>query len=128
MKKLDANLVLRIAFGIFFLVWGIERIRRADLWASEQMLGGYYGSAGTITLLVIVLAIVQVLVALAFFANFKVKIASVIALVMFAASFIVTIGPLVVYIFSGGTPLPTILFVDHFPLIGGALAIYTTSE
>jgi uncharacterized membrane protein YphA (DoxX/SURF4 family) len=128
MKKLDANLVLRVAFGIFFFFWGIERIRRADLWASEEMLGSFYGSAGTLTLLVIVIAIVQVLVALAFFANFKAKIAAVIALVMFASSLIVTFVPLVTYILSGDTPIPNILFLDHFPLLGGAWAIYATSE
>lgn len=128
MKKLDANLVLRVGFGIFFLVWGIERIRRAELWASEEMLGSFYGAPGTITLLVIVFAVVQVLVALAFFANFKAKIAAVVALVMFASSLIVTIVPLVTYILSGGTPIPNILFLDHFPLLAGAWAIYATSE
>ena len=128
MKKLDANLILRIGFGIFFLLWGIERIRRADLWASEHMLGSFYGSAGTLIWLVIGLNIVQVLLALAFFVNFKAKIAAVVALVMIASSLVVTIVPLVTYICSGGTPIPNMLFVDHFPLLGGALAIYATSE
>ena len=128
MKKLDTNLVLRIAFGIFFLLWGIERIRRADVWASAQALGSFYGSAGTLTWLVIALGIVSVLLALAFFANLKAKIAAVIALVMIASSLIVTFIPLVTYIFSGGTPIPNMLFVDHFPLLGGAWGIYATSE
>jgi hypothetical protein len=47
---------------------------------------------------------------------------------MFVASFIVTIVPLATYIVSGGTPIPNILFVDHFPLLAGAWAIYATSE
>jgi hypothetical protein len=128
MKKLDTNLVLRITFGIFFLLWGIERICRADVWASEQMLGGFYGSAGTWTWLVIAFGIVSVLLALAFFANFKAKIAAVIALVMIASSLIVCFVPLVTYIFSGGSPIPTMLFVDHFPLLGGVWAIYATSD
>ncbi len=128
MKKLGANLVLRVAFGIFFLLWGIERIRRVDFWASEQALGNFYGSAGAINWLVIALGIVSVLLALAFFANFKAKIAAVVALVMIASSLIVTFVPLVTYIFSGGSPIPNMLFVDHFPLLGGAWALYATSE
>jgi hypothetical protein len=128
MKKLDANLVLRIGFGIFFLMWGIERIRRVDFWASEKALGHFYGSAGAMNWLVIALGIVSVLLALSFFANFKAKIAVVVALVMIAASLIVTFVPLMTYFFSGGTPIPTMLFVDHFPLLGGAWAIYATSE
>lgn len=128
MEKLNTNLVLRIAFGIFFLLWGIERIRRVDFWASEQALGSFYGSAGAINWLVIALGIVSVLMALAFFANFKAKIAAVIALVMIASSLIVTFIPLMTYIFSGGTPIPNMLFVDHFPLLGGAWTIYATSE
>ncbi len=128
MNKLDTNLVLRIAFGIFFLLWGIERILRVDFWASEQALGNFYGRAGAINWLVIALGIVSVLLALAFFANFKAKIAAVVALVMIASSLIVTFVPLVTYIFSGGTPIPNMLFVDHFPLLGGAWAIYATSE
>lgn len=127
MKKLDANLVLRIAFGIFFLVWGIERLRRIGLWASEQMLGSFYGNAGTITLLVVIVAVIQVLVALALFANFKVKIAALVALVMIVASLAVTIVPLVKYIAMGGSPIPNILFVDHFPLLAGVWAIYAAS-
>jgi hypothetical protein len=128
MKKLNPNLALRLGFGFFFLMWGIERIRRADFWASEQALGNFYGSAGAINWLVIALGIVSVLLALAFFANLKAKIAAVIALVMIASSLIVTFVPLVTYIFSGGTPIPNMLFVDHFPLLGGAWAIYATSE
>ena len=125
MKKLDLNLVLRIAFGIFFLVWGIDKIRRADFWASDQALGSFYG---TITLLVVALAVVQVLLALAFFTNFKAEIAAVIALIMLASSLVVTFIPLVTYISSGGTPIPNILFVDHFPLLAGAWGIYATSK
>ena len=128
MKKLDLNLVLRIAFGIFFLVWGIDKIRRADFWASDQALGSFYGRAGTITLLVVALAVVQVLLALAFFTNFKAEIAAVIALIMLASSLVVTFIPLVTYISSGGTPIPNILFVDHFPLLAGTWAIYATSK
>ena len=46
MKKIDHMLFLRIGFGIFFLFWGLERSLRVDTWASENMLGSFYGSLG----------------------------------------------------------------------------------
>ena len=128
MKKLGANLVLRMGFGFFFLMWGIEKLRRAELWASEEMLGSFYGNAGAIAWLVMAFAVVQVLIAVAFFANYQVKIASIVALVMIASSVVVTIVPLVTYICTGGAPLPAFLFVDLFPLLAGVWAIYATSD
>ena len=128
MIKLNTNFLLRIAFGFFFLMWGIDKVRRADLWASEDMLGSFYGNPGTITLLVLAVGVVQILVALALFVNFKVKIAALIALVMLASSVVVTIVPMVTYICTGGSPIPNLLFVDHYPLLAGAWAIYATSE
>jgi len=128
MIKLNTNFLLRIAFGFFFLMWGIDKVRRADLWASEDMLGSFYGNPGTITLLVLAVGVVQILVALALFVNFKVKIAALIALVMLASSVVVTIVPMVTYIWTGGSPIPNLLFVDHYPLLAGAWAIYATSE
>ena len=128
MIKLDVNMVLRIGFGIFFLMWGIDRIRRVDHWASDQFLGSFYGSSGSVAWLVIAVGIVQVLVGLAFFANIKVKMAALISLAIMATSLVVTIGPMAKYIWKGGSPIPSFLFVDHFPLLAGAWAIYATAD
>ncbi len=128
MLKLNTNFILRIAFGFFFLMWGIDKVRRTDLWASEDMLGSFYGSPGAISLLVLAVGIVQILVALALFINFKVKIAALVSLAMIASSVVVTIVPMVTYIYKGGSPIPNLLFVDHYPLLAGAWAIYATSE
>ena len=128
MKKLDTNMILRIGFGIFFLMWGVEKLRRGDLWASDQMLGSFYGSPGSMKMLVMAFGAVQVLVALSFFTNCKVKIAACISLVMIGSGVVVTIVPLTKYLISGGVPIPTFLFVDHFPLLAGAWAIYANAE
>jgi len=126
--SISAGMVLRIAFGVYFLLWGIEKIRRAGLWGSEQMLGSFYGSMGSVSELVILVGIVQLLVALAFLANFKTRIASIAAFGMIASSLFVTFVPMVTYIFSGGTPIPNFLFTDHFPMLGGVWAIYATAK
>ena len=128
MNNINTNTILRIGFGIFFLIWGAERILRTDQWASTQLLGNFYGSAGTINALVLSLGIVQVLMALAFFTNFKVRIAAAMALVFIGSSLIVTIIPLLTYLVKGGTAIPYILFTDHFPLLGGAWVVFATSE
>ena len=128
MNNINTNTILRIGFGIFFLIWGAERILRTDQWASPQLLGSFYGSAGTINALVLSLGIVQVLMALAFFTNFKVRIAAATAMVLIGSSLIVTIVPLLTYLVNGGTAIPYILFTDHFPLLGGAWAVFATSE
>ena len=128
MIKQDANLILRIGFGLFFLLWGIEKIRRVELWASNQMLGSFYGSSGTNVWLVFAVGIVQVLVALSFLANIRPRNGAIISMVMIASSIVVTAVPMVTYIAQGGVPIPSFLFVDHFPLLAGALAIYVTSE
>jgi len=95
MKKIDYMLFLRIGFAIFFLFWGLDRLLRVDTWANEQMLGSFYGSLGAVSALVIIVGIIQILIALSFLANYKTKITSSIALVMVAASLVVTIVPLV---------------------------------
>lgn len=128
MIKLTTNFLLRIGFGIFFLMWGVDRVRRTDVWANEEMLGSFYGNLGTLSLLVLVVGIVQILVAIALILNFKVKIAAILGLVMIVSSTAVTIVPLVTYICNGGSPIPRLLFVDHFPLLAGIWAIYATSE
>ena len=128
MKKIDHMLFLRIGFGIFFLFWGLERSLRVDTWASENMLGSFYGSLGAISALVMIVGLIQILIALSFFANYKTKITSSIALIMVAASLVVTIVPLVTYLFYGGNPIPNILFLDHFPILAGLVAIYDHSK
>ena len=128
MKKIDANMALRIGFGIFFLMWGIEKLRRTELWASDQMLGSFYGSMGAVTVVVMAFAALQVIVGIAFFANIKVKIAALISMAMITSSIVVTIVPLMTYIFQSGAPLPAFLFVDHAPLLAGAWAIYATAD
>ena len=128
MKKIDHMLFLRIGFGIFFLFWGLERSLRVDTWASENMLGSFYGSLGAISALVIIVGLIQILIALSFLANYKTKITSSIALIMVAASLVVTIVPLVTYLLIGGNPIPNILFLDHFPILAGLVAIYDHSK
>ena len=128
MKKLNANMLLRFGFGFFFLMWGVEKIRRLGLWGSDQILGSFYGSVGAIPLVVLAFAILQVIVGVAFFANVKVKVASIISAVMIVSSIVVTIIPLTKYIVYGGTPVPVFLFVDHYPLLAGVLAIFATSD
>jgi len=115
---------LRIGFGIFFLIWGLDKVFRTDTWANPQMLGSFYGNIGAITQLVVIIGLVQILIAISFFANKHTDKASIAALVMIGASTLVTIVPLAKYVIGGGTPIPTILFVDHFPLLAGAYAIY----
>ncbi len=128
MRNISAGTVLRIGFGIYFLLWGIEKIRRADVWSGEGMLGSFYGSPGSVTGLVILVGIIQLLVALAFLANFQARIASIVALVMIASSFFVTIGPMMAYICYGGMPIPSFLFTDHIPMLAGVWAIYATAK
>lgn len=128
MKKIDYMLFLRIGFAIFFLFWGLDRLLRVDTWANEQMLGSFYGSLGAVSALVIIVGIIQILIALSFLANYKTKITSSIALVMVAASLVVTIVPLVTYLLNGVNPIPNILFLDHFPLLAGLLVIYAHAK
>jgi len=128
MMNASAGMVLRIAFGVYFLLWGFDKIRRVDLWAAEKMLSTYYGNAGTLKAMIIITGIVQLIVAIAFLANFKTRIASIIAFVMVASSFSVTFMPIVKYLFSGGSPIPNFLFTDHIPLLAGVWAIYATAE
>ena len=124
MKKIDYMLFLRIGFGIFFLFWGLDRLLRVDTWANDAMLGSFYGSLGAMSVLVMIVGIIQVLIAMSLLVNYKTKITSGIALVMIGASLVVTIVPLVTYLINGVTPIPNILFLDHFPLLAGMLAIY----
>lgn len=127
MRKLTNFVVLRYGFGIFFLLWGSERALRTSTWANEQMLGGFYGNLGTLHWLVFAIAIMSIIVALSFFFNFKIKITSYIALGMIFASAVVCAKPLVTYLMMGGNPIPSMLFVDHFPLFAGVWVINRSS-
>jgi len=42
MKNADINSALRMGFGVFFMIWGVERLMRTDTWASTQMLGNFF--------------------------------------------------------------------------------------
>jgi len=118
------ELLLRIGFAIFLSIWGLDRIFRAKLWASESLMGHFYGNLGLMISFVVGLGIAQVLIALSFFVNFQVKYTSLLLLAMLIVSTVITIMPLVNYLIFGGTPVPAILFSDHFPLIAGAWAIH----
>ena len=122
--KYKHDVLLRIGFGIFLAIWGIDRIIRAQLWATESLMGHFYGSLGLITGFVILLGIVQLLIALSFFTNYQVRYTSLILLAMIIASTLITLGPMFNYLLFGGPPIPAILFADHFPLLAGAWAIF----
>ena len=124
MMKYKHDLLLRYGFGIFLAIWGLDRIIRASSWATDSLMGHFYGSLGLMTNFVILLGIVQVLIALSFFINYKVKYTSLFLLAMIVASTIITLRPLFNYLFFGGAPIPAILFADHFPLMAGAFAIF----
>ena len=117
------NQSLRYGFGVFFLVWGVERLVRTDTWASPSTLGAFYGDAGAQALLVQVVAVAQLVIAAALFANVRVKTASTVALAMVGASTAVTFVPLTSYLINGGNPIPSMLFIDHAPLLGGLIAV-----
>jgi len=118
------DLFLRIGFGIFLLIWGLDRFFRADAWATESLMGHFYGNFGLIVWIVAGLGIAQVLIAISFFTNIYVKYTSLVLFAMTITSLIVTIVPLVNYLISGGPPIPAMLFSDHFPLIAGAWTIH----
>jgi len=122
--KFKHDLILRFGFGIFLAIWGIDRVIRAPFWATESLMGHFYGSLGLITGFVIALGIIQLLIALSFFANFQVKYTSLFLLAMIITSILITLRPMFDYLLFGGTPIPAILFADHFPLLAGAWAIF----
>jgi len=128
MKKLNHYLLLRLGFGVFLVVWGFDRILRVDMWASESLMGYFYGSLGLISVFVIALGIMQLCIALSFFTNYQVKYSSLLLLAMFGVSTIITIVPLFTYLIHGGNPVPGILFIDHLPLLAGTWAIYENSK
>jgi len=122
-KKKNA-LLLRIGFAIFLAIWGLDRVFRADLWASEGLMGHFYGNLGLMVGFVVGLGIAQVLIALSFLIDFQVKYTSLLLLAMLVVSTVVTITPLVHYLIFDGVPVPAILFSDHFPLMAGAWTIH----
>lgn len=67
-KKAKENyeLLLRIGFAIFLAIWGLDRVFRADLWASEGLMGHFYGDLGLRVGFVMGLGIAQALIALSF--------------------------------------------------------------
>jgi len=128
MKKINHDLLLRFGFGIFLAVWGLDRVLRVDMWASESLMGHFYGSLGLMHAFVIALGLMQLVIAMSLFTNYLVKYSSLLLLAMIAVSTIITIVPLVTYLGQGGSPIPSILFVDHFPLLAGAWAIFVHSK
>lgn len=122
--KANHDLLLRLGFAIFLAIWGLDRVFRADLWATEGLMGHFYGNLGLVVGFVAAIGALQVLIALSFLFNFQVKYTSLLLLAMLVVSTVVTIAPLVNYLVSGGSPVPAILFSDHFPLMAGAWAIY----
>lgn len=98
------------------------------MWASESLMGHFYGNLGLMHVFVISLGIAQLLIALSFFTNCMVKYTSLLLLAMLTVSTVVTISPLCHYLFQGGNPIPAIIFVDHFPLLAGGWAIFAHSK
>jgi len=121
------DLILRYGFGIFLAIWGFDRIFRAPLWATDSLMGHFYGTIGLMIGFVILLGVVQVLIALSFFVNYQVKWTSLVLLVMLIGSTFITLAPMINYLIYGGAPVPAILFADHFPLMAGAWSIYAHS-
>ncbi|MFZ0565492.1 MAG: hypothetical protein WAM28_04835 [Chlamydiales bacterium] len=128
MSKYNHAIWLRFGFGIFLLIWGINRIMRAKMWASPELMGQFYGKVGSMPIFIALLGIVQLLIALSFFTNFFVKYTSIILLVMFLVSTAVTIVPMFNYLLKGGSPVPAIFFADQFPLMAGTLTIFLHSK
>lgn len=127
-KKQDHFFWLRLGFGIFLAIWGCDRFLRADIWATESLMGHFYGNMGMMVGFVKALGIAQLLIALSFFTNYYVKYTSLVLFGMFVVSTFVTIVPLWTYLTQGGAPVPPILFADHFPLLAGAWAIFAHSK
>jgi len=124
MKKINHDVVLRIGFAIFLIVWGLDRIIRVDAWASDTLMGYFYGEMGLMPIFVIGLGIAQIIIALSFITNRLVKQTSLLLLAMLTVSTFITITPLYTYLIQGGNPVPAIIFIDHFPLLAGAWAIF----
>jgi|GEM_PF-2544287 len=128
MSKNNHDLWLRIGFGIFLAIWGIDRVIRAKYWATESLMGHFYGEMGMMTGFVVVLGIVQIILAISLFTNYQVRITSLVLITMLLVSTLVTIRPLITYLINGGNPVPSIIFSDHFPLLAGAWAIFAHSR
>ncbi len=128
MKTINCDFWLRIGFSIFLLVWGIDRIIRVDTWTSESLMGSFYGDMGLMPIFIIGLGVAQVLIASSFITNYLVKYTSLVLLGMLAVSTFVTINLLYQYVMHGGTPIPAIIFVDHFPLLAGAWVIFARAK
>ena len=119
---------LRVGFGIFLVIWGFDRVIRAEYWATESLMGYFYGRIGLMTGFVAVLGVAQLLIALSFFTNYQVKYTSLALLAMVIVSSFVCFTPMFNYLVYGGNPIPAILFADHFPLLAGAWAIFIHSK
>lgn len=122
--KANHDFILRLGFAIFLAIWGFDRILRAELWATENLMGHFYGDLGLVTNFVAGLGIVQILIAASLLFNYQVKYTSLFLLAMIFVSTVITMTPMINYLVSGGPPVPAILFSDHFPLMAGAWAIY----
>ena len=128
MKQCNHGLWLRLGFGVFLAVWGLDRIVRVDMWASESLMGHFYGAMGLMHIFIISLGASQLLIALSLFTNCLVRYSSILLLAMLTVSTFVTISPMLQYLFLGGNPIPAIIFVDHFPLLAGAWAIFAHAK
>lgn len=124
MKRFNHDFWLRVGFGIFLVIWGWDRAYRAESWATEGLMGHFYGDIGLIVNAIRLLGIVQLLLAASFFTNYLVKYSAVILMAMLIVSTAITLRPMFEYLINGGNPVPAIIFADHFPLIAGAWAIF----
>jgi len=124
MGKLDHGFWLRIGFAIFLAIWGFDRVLRADMWATESLMGHFYGNLGLIKGVIQALGVLQLLIALSFVTNYQVLYTSLILMAMLIVSTFVTMVPMTSYLIYGGAPIPAILFADHFPLLAGGYSIY----
>jgi len=127
-KKLNHDLVLRIGFAIFLLIWGFDLLLKSQQWATDSLMGEYYGRLGLQPGAVTALGIVQLIIAFSFLFHRWVKFTSILLFVMLLVSTLALLPSMLAYLSIGGTPLPAILFADHFPLLAGAWAVYAHNK
>ena len=115
MKNLS-RLMTRIGLGVFFLVFGLLKFTSAD-WFIEGPYKGFYGATFSTVLLVFV-GVLQLAVALSFFADYKAKWAGWIGSVMILSTIIATF-PKIATTFTLPPPAspPGFLFFAAIPLL-----------
>lgn len=122
------GLWLRIGFGIFLAIWGLEFVLRADYWATESYFAHYYGNVDLISNAFLIAGVIQLIIAISFFVNSRVKCSSIVLFIFLIISTIATLGPLINYLVEGGYPIPALLFSYHFPLLAGSWALISSSH